>query len=121
MKYCIFKQDGGVQRCDVCGATFSTPGRIRAVCGVERVTKKPEGGVGTELKKLLGWLGIKASANCKCNSKAAFMDYKGPDWCRENSGEVIGWLRDAARDRGLPFSETAAKALLWLAIKKATS
>jgi len=121
MKYCVFQQEDGVQRCTVCGAEFSTPGRIRAVCGVERATKRPEGGVGTELKKLLSWVGIKASTNCKCNTKAAYMDYKGVQWCRENVSEILGWLEQAAKDRGLLFSRSAAKALIWLAIKKANS
>lgn len=77
------------------------------------------GGPGSELKKLLGWLGIKPTANCQCNARARDMDLRGPDWCESNQGEILAWLREEAGRRGLPFVEIAAKSLVRLAIRRA--
>jgi hypothetical protein len=47
------------------------------------------------------------------------MDQRGPDWCEENLPEVIGWLREAAEERGLPFVEAVATLFVRRAIAKA--
>src|SRR5699024_4347952 len=51
------------------------------------------GGPGTELKKLLSRIGIRALGNCQCNARAAEMDRGGADWCRENLETIVGWLK----------------------------
>ena len=56
-------------------------------------------GPGTELKKLLGSLGLTTTDDCKCNSRAAEMDRKGAQWCREHRDEIIGWLKEEAAKR----------------------
>ena len=62
------------------------------------------GGPGTELKKLLGKLGIKETPTCACNSRAALMDRNGPDWCAANRTLIIAWLAEEAAKRKVPFT-----------------
>ena len=47
------------------------------------------------------------------------MDRRGPDWCEANADTIVGWLREEAAARGLPFVEIAAQAALALAIANA--
>jgi len=77
-------------------------------------------GVGTELKKLLSKIGIKATPNCSCNARAKIMDAKGIEWCKENIDIIVGWLKEEAAKRNLPFMEMAGKLLVKRAIKNAT-
>jgi hypothetical protein len=80
-------------------------------------------GPGTELKALLaGWpFRIVATPDCKCTSRAAYMDAKGCDWCESPEGmaEIMGFLREAAEERGLPFVDIAARLLVRRAIHNA--
>jgi hypothetical protein len=78
------------------------------------------GGPGTELKALLKtWLRIEATEDCGCNSKAKEMDARGGDWCENNIDTIVGWLRDQATARGLPFIDAAGRMLVRLAIRNA--
>lgn len=81
----------------------------------------PAAGPGTELKKLLaGWpFKIVATANCSCNAKAAEMDRRGIEWCEANVDEIVGWLREEAARRSLPFFDAAGRMLVRRAIAKA--
>lgn len=85
------------------------PGRDRSTAG----------GPGTELKQLLGKIGIEATADCPCHARAAEMDRRGCDWCAENIETILGWLREEAERRNLPFVEFAARQLVKLAIRRA--
>ena len=80
-------------------------------------------GPGTELKALLaGWpFRIVATADCKCTSRAAYMDAKGCDWCESPEGmaEIMGFLRESAEERGLPFLDVAGRMLVRRAIHNA--
>ena len=80
-------------------------------------------GPGTELKSLLaGWpLRIVATADCKCTSRAAYMNAKGCDWCESPEGmaEIMGFLRESAEERGLPFLDLPARLLVRRAIANA--
>jgi len=76
-------------------------------------------GPGTELKRLLSWIGIKPSRECSCTRRALLMDHQGCEWCRQNLKQIVGWLREEAENRKLPFSETAARLLIRLAIRRA--
>ena len=84
---------------------------------------QPSHGPGTELKALLaGWpFRIVATPDCKCTSRAAYMDAKGCDWCESPEGmtEIMGFLREAAEERGLPFLDMAARFLVKRAISNA--
>lgn len=83
----------------------------------------PTYGPGTELKRILhDWFRIEASANCSCNSKARRMDAeeaRNPGWCEEHIDEIVGWLRDEAKRRKLPFFDVAGRILVRRAIHNA--
>lgn len=85
-------------------------------------TKAPTSGPGTELKKLLSKIGITATPNCSCNARARRMDEeeaRHPGWCEEHLEEIVGWLREEATKRGLPFVDMAGRMLVRRAIKNA--
>jgi len=83
----------------------------------------PSHGPGTELKALLvGWpFYIVSSPTCKCTARARYMDEKGSDWCASPEGmaEIMGFLREAAEERGLPFVDMAGRMLVRRAISNA--
>jgi len=81
----------------------------------------PLHGPGTELKALLaGWpFRMVASGDCKCTTRARYMDAKGCDWCEVNIEEIVGWLRESAAERGLPFVDMAGRMLVRRAIANA--
>lgn len=79
----------------------------------------PEEGPGTELKKMLAKIGITASPTCSCNTRARIMNEKGTQWCRDNLDTIVGWLREEATKRGLPFVDVAGKLLVKRAISLA--
>lgn len=77
------------------------------------------GGAGTELKRLLKKIGIEAVGQCQCNARAAEMDRRGPDWCEENINLIVGWLREEAERRRMPFIDAGARIVVRMAIRKA--
>lgn len=82
----------------------------------------PPHGPGTELKKLLAKIGITSTPNCKCNARVKHMDAmekQEPGWCERNIDTVVGYLREAAADRGLPFLDVAGRVLVRRAISNA--
>jgi hypothetical protein len=79
----------------------------------------PTHGPGTELKKLLSRVGITSTPTCSCNARARTMDERGCDWCEANIDEIVGWLREEATKRGLPFIDMAGRMLVRRAIKNA--
>lgn len=74
---------------------------------------------GTALKAILASIGIEATPDCPCTARAREMDVRGCDWCEENIDTIVGWLREQAEARGLPFVEIAAKLLIKRAIHNA--
>lgn len=82
-------------------------------------TSKKREGPGAHLKRLLQKIGITATPNCSCNARAAMMDFRGPEWCEAHIDEIVGWLRDEAAKRGLPFIDAAGRLLVKRAIKSA--
>jgi hypothetical protein len=79
----------------------------------------PTSGPGTELKKLLAKVGIVATPDCSCNARAAEMDRQGVEWCEGNIDTIVGWLREQAQARGLPFLDLAGRMLVRRAIQNA--
>lgn len=114
MRFCEFVSQGGVHSCRSCGrAIRAREGqRIIASCGWYS-------GPGTELHSLLGRFGLTASGDCKCRSRASLMDRNGCDWCDANIEEIVGWLRESAAERGLPFVDMAGRLLVRRAIANA--
>jgi len=85
---------------------------------------QPTAGPGTELKKLLaGWpFYVTSSSGCSCNAKAEAMDrreHEAPGWCEANIDTIVGWLREQAEARGLPFLDLAGRVLVRRAIRNA--
>ena len=76
-------------------------------------------GPGTELKKLLRTVGIVPTPGCSCNARAAEMDARGCDWCDKNLDLIVGWLREEATNRRLPFVDAAGRLLVRRAIANA--
>jgi len=79
----------------------------------------PTHGPGTELKKLLAKVGVTATPDCSCNARAAEMDRQGVEWCEANLDTIVGWLREQATARGLPFLDLAGRLLVRRAIANA--
>ena len=79
----------------------------------------PKDGPGTELKEMLSWLGIKAAPTCSCNQRAAQMNIWGADECERRLDEIVGWLREEAAKRKLPFVEAPARKVVQWAIQRA--
>ncbi len=65
--------------------------------------ERVEGGPGTELKKLLAKFGIRPHGDCKCNRRARIMDQQGAEWCTQNLDKIVGWLKEEADLRRMPF------------------
>ena len=92
-----------------------------------RVTARPEpvkfkenpAGAGTQLKRLLSRVGIKASDTCSCTARATKMDEMGIEWCEQNIPEIVGWLKEEAAKRKLPFLAYPTKVIVQRAIKMA--
>lgn len=76
-------------------------------------------GAGSQLKKLLSKVGIRSSATCSCNARAKKMDEMGIEWCEQNIPEIVGWLKEEAAKRKLPFLAFPAKVMIQRAIKMA--
>lgn len=75
---------------------------------------------GTALKHLLQQFGISADEpGCQCKSRAALMDRQGCEWVAANVDTVVGWLREEAHKRGLPFVDAAGKMLVREALRRA--
>jgi hypothetical protein len=73
-------------------------------------------GAGTKLKAILGWMFLKPKNGCSCNDRAKLMDKNGPQWCRDNIDTIVGWLREEAENRRLPFINVAARQMVLQAI-----
>ena len=82
-------------------------------------TKDIGEGVGTELKKLLSWINIKATENCDCNNKAKYLNEKGISWCKQNTETICVWLKEEADKRKIPFFKYGASKLVKFAIFRA--
>jgi hypothetical protein len=120
-RLCAFERDGAGIVCTHCGFRLDPwPGEALpyANCVPPRPVA-PTGGAGTELKKLLGKVGIKATPNCKCNSRARHMDAMGLQWCRDNIAEISGWLAEESASRGLPYVHAVGERLVKYAISRA--
>lgn len=77
------------------------------------------GNPGAELKKILARFGIATAPGCACNARATEMDRQGVDWCEANVDTIVGWLREQAQARGLPFLDAAGRMLVRRAIHNA--
>lgn len=134
--FCIWIEDGGNWRCRRCNALVPTSvsaDRPFAGCKIGmkelgvtptdlvKATPRnvvPQEGPGTELKAMLSWLGIAPKPDCSCNQRAAQMNLWGADVCEQRMDEIVGWLREEAAKRKLPFIEAAARKVVKWAIQR---
>jgi len=79
----------------------------------------PGFGPGTELKALLAACGITATEDCPCNKRAKIMNIWGPDGCDQHFDQIVGWLREEAERRAMPFVEPVARLVVSRAIRNA--
>lgn len=78
-------------------------------------------GPGTFLSKMLEKIGIKSSPTCSCKARARHMNENGVDWCANNVPMIVGWLREEAEKRKLPFIDMAGTLLVKRAISLSRS
>ena len=129
MSLCNFDYIDGVATCRLCGRVVRTRfPHIRAACRAapdyaatnQAIAAATAGhGPGTELKKLLARWGINAAGDCPCNRHAQQMNLWGCDECERRIEEIVGWLRDEAHRRGLPWIDAAGRLLVRRAISNA--
>jgi len=115
---CVVAQDGDQWTIDVDHPAYPRTAKP-GYAPPQPAPPPPTHGPGTELKALLATIGITATPNCSCNARAALMDANGCDWCEANIDEIVGWLREAAQERGLPFLDAAGRMLVRRAIHTA--
>lgn len=83
-----------------------------------RTMEEDPNGPGTVLSKMIKSMGIVMSDSCSCRRHAIEMNTKGNDWCEQNIDTVVGWLREEAHRRGLPFVDMVGKLMVGRAVKK---
>jgi hypothetical protein len=121
--YCRFCQEKG-KGCDLLNPAQPLLIQIELPDPAKSPPKKPKKlenpkGAGTQLKKMLAVLNITVTPDCSCNARARTMNEKGTQWCRDNIDTIVGWLREEAAKRGLPFVAAVAKWVVKRAIRKA--
>lgn len=121
-RLCAFERDGEDIKCTHCGFRLERypEGPFPYANCVPPRPVAPPAGAGTELKKLLGKIGIKATPNCKCNARARHMDMAGLQWCRDNIETISGWLAEESAARHLPYFPEAGKRLIQYSIYRAS-
>ena len=102
---CVTKQEGGLWWIDETHPSYPHP--------------KNPCLAGTELKAMLSWLRVRPEGDCLCNDRAAHMDREGCQWVKDNVEEVVTWLEEEAKKRGMPFFRTAGKYLVLRAVRLA--
>lgn len=116
VKDCIISRDNNLITVDTSHPSYPRESKIKTLTTDTIINRS---GPGTELKKLLTKIGIKSSPNCSCNARAKIMDNWGPDECEKHIDEIVGWLKEEATKRKLPFVEYAGKLLVKRAISNA--
>lgn len=123
---CVVKADGDVLSIDTSHPAYPVkavgPPPARRASQPKARVAAPTQGPGTELKKLLAKIGITATPTCSCNARARKMDEmeaKEPGWCAAHLDEIVGWLREEATKRKLPFVDVAGRVLVRRAIANA--
>lgn len=118
---CVVAQDGDQWTIDVDHPAYPRTPKPGFVPPIPEAAPPslPSRGPGTELHALLGKFGLTAFGDCKCNSRAAEMDRQGVKWCEQNIDTIVGWLREQAEARGLPFLDIAGRVLVRRAIANA--
>lgn len=73
-------------------------GRAYDVLAVNPTSPTFDDGPGTELARILHErFDIEVLTTCGCRGRIREMNWRGPQWCRENIETIIGWLHDGAQ------------------------
>ena len=79
-------------------------------------------GPGDALAATLKRMGIWSRTNCRCETHVRAMNTNGLEWCLQHIDTIVEWLRDGAKERGLPFSPWIAtrlvRVVLWRHARK---
>ena len=75
--------------------------------------------VGDILKTTIEYFSLKDDGKCGCEDHVRQMNEWGPDGCEQNLQTIVGWLKEAAEKRGLPFNRFLALLAIKRAIRKA--
>lgn len=97
-----------------CGYAASGPAPSLHEC---RLT--PPCGPGCQLSRLLAWWGVGKAPGCRCAAHAAQMDAWGVDVCQQHLTTILGWLREEAGSRGLPWLDAVGRLFVQRAIDAA--
>ena len=87
--------------------------------GVQDQPAPGPSGPGTVLHSVLSKLGVTFTSTCSCRDHITLMNAWGPKGCRPNIHVIVGWLKEEAVRRRLPFSVTAANLLVQWSIHQA--
>lgn len=112
---CIIKKDGDQFTIDTHHPSYPSTSKRKQPIGKESAN----GGVGTELKKLLKMIGITASPGCSCNSRARRMDSEGIEWCKNNVELIVKWLGEESKKRRMPYAKFMGRKIVRMAIFRA--
>jgi hypothetical protein len=105
-----------------CGTELTQPAQELDPCELmSAMSMLSLAGPGTELTKIIAWIGLTPAPGCKCKRRARYMDKMGCDWCEQNMSQIVGWLQEEhTRTKSLlPFVSFAAEKLVRLAIRRA--
>lgn len=78
-------------------------------------------GAGSELHRLLGYIGLKEMPGCACLRRIREMNDHGEDWCDQHIDEIVGWLREESERRGAGWTivhAAGAKRIVKAAIRR---
>lgn len=83
-----------------------------------RTLEQDPNGPGSILSDMIKSIGINSSPTCSCRRHAIEMNTNGVEWCQNNIDTIVGWLREEATKRKLPFMDSLAKLIVQRAINK---
>lgn len=65
---------------------------------------------------MLKRFGFEYTPDCPCESHAAEMDARGCKWCRDNIDIIVGWMKEEAENRKVPFIAFVTRRIVLKAI-----
>jgi len=83
-----------------------------------RTMEEDPNGPGSVLSQMIKSVGIVMTQGCSCRRHAIEMNVNGNDWCENNVDTIVGWLKEEAKKRKLPFLDSIGKLMVARAIKK---
>lgn len=88
--------------------------KSKLIISLEELGHKKTSGPGTTLASILRWF---STSTCDCKKYAQIMDAWGPDVCLEKIETILGWLKESARERNLPYVDFVMRAVVHYSIQ----